>query len=136
MIREIEHTADAGFECVAASYEDLFREMALAMLGMAYDLDLVEVRQSRVLEISAPAPDLLLHDFLSELLQVIYFDRFLVRDLQFEHLNKESLRVKLLGEPYDPNRHRYETEIKAVTYHMLAAEPREDGWFGRVIFDL
>ena len=27
-------------------------------------------------------------------------------------------------------------EIKGVTLHGLAAEPREDGWYGRVIFDV
>ncbi len=136
MIKEIEHTADAGFECLADSYEDMFREMAMAMLGMAYTVDSVEPQEVRELEVRAESPDLLLHDFLSELLQFIYYDRFLISRIEFEHLDQKSLRARLWGEPFDPHKHQYDTEIKAVTYHMLTAEPRGDKWFGRVIFDL
>ena len=136
MITEIEHTADAGFECIAESYEEMFRQMAMAMLGMAYAVDKVEPSEERELEIRAEAPDLLLHDFLSELLQVIYYGRFLVAEIEFEHIDFKTLKAKLRGEKFDPSRHEYRNEIKAVTYHMLVAEPRGDKWFGRVIFDL
>ncbi|RKZ30052.1 hypothetical protein DRQ27_05225, partial [bacterium] len=48
----------------------------------------------------------------------------------------QKLRAKVYGEPFDPKKHKFRLEIKAVTYHQLTVKKQGDKWFGRVIFDL
>ncbi len=136
MIRYIDHTADAGFEVEASGLVELFEEAAYAMLDMLYRRELVNEAAERRIEVSSTAVDLLLHDFLSELLQVTEYDGFLVKTLAIDDISDRRVSCTLRGEDYDPQRHEFLTEIKAVTYHQLAAEPRGDKWYGRVIFDI
>ncbi len=46
------------------------------------------------------------------------------------------IRDRVYGEPFDPKKHKFRLEIKAVTYHQLTVKKQGDKWFGRVIFDL
>ncbi|RKZ33881.1 hypothetical protein DRQ33_03340 [bacterium] len=136
MLEEIDHTADAGFKVTADSFEDMILQIAMGMLDLMYDLNDVEKKQTRTLELKAPAADLLLHDFLSELVQITQYDQFLIKEIHFDELDLKHLVATVYGEPLDKRRHKLHSEIKGVTYHMLCAEPRGDKWFGRVIFDL
>ena len=53
-----------------------------------------------------------------------------MRPLQFGM----GLTGQALGEPADPKKHVYKTEIKAVTHHML--EVREHPPMVKVLFDI
>jgi SHS2 domain-containing protein len=49
----------------------------------------------------------------------------------------QGLKLRLWGETFDPQRHEFRTEIKAVTYHELAVTQQKDGtWKTRIIFDI
>jgi SHS2 domain-containing protein len=57
---------------------------------------------------------------------------------KFEVLDIDSRRLKARcwGETYDPSRHVWEMEIKAVTLHRLCVERVEAGWRAQVVFDI
>jgi SHS2 domain-containing protein len=40
------------------------------------------------------------------------------------------------GEPLDREKHRFKTEVKAVTYHRLFVGEEKGYWVARVIFDV
>jgi SHS2 domain-containing protein len=40
------------------------------------------------------------------------------------------------GEIFDPSRHQFKTEIKAVTYHQVEIIDKGESWVARVIFDI
>ncbi|MCF8106259.1 MAG: archease, partial [Desulfohalobiaceae bacterium] len=59
----------------------------------------------------------------------------------FCHYHIRSLDAQRLvgtarGEVFDPTRHTIQTEVKGATYHQLELRRYEQGWKGRVIFDL
>lgn len=136
MIRTIDHTADAGFEVESDNLEALFSEAAYALLDILYDRNNISKKEARNVSVSAPAVDILLHDFLSEILQIAQYELFLIAEVVITEINDRRVDAEFLGETFQRDRHQFLTEVKAVTYHQLAAEPRGDRWFGRVILDL
>jgi SHS2 domain-containing protein len=46
------------------------------------------------------------------------------------------LKAVARGDIFDPSRHRFKTEIKAVTYHQVEVKEVDGKWEGRVIFDV
>ncbi len=136
MLRQLDHTADAGFELFCESPEEVFLEAAYAMLDILYDKDKVASEKTIKLEIKSTAYDLLLHDFLSELIQLTLYEHFAIREIRIDKIDEKAIETRLIGEPVDTQKHEFKSEIKAVTYHLLCFEPRGDKWFGRVIFDL
>ncbi|MCD6417309.1 archease [bacterium] len=136
MIRKIDHTADAGFEITAPTQKELFVEAAYAMLDILYDRTTVDEEKSRTIKISASEVDILLHDFLSEILQIAQYELFLVSRISLKEIDDRHIEAEIFGEKYNPEKHEFFSEIKAITYHQLTAEPRGKNWFGRVIVDI
>jgi protein archease len=51
-------------------------------------------------------------------------------------IGRTSVRGILRGEKFNPLRHEFRGEVKAVTYHELAVTRTHSGWQARVIFDV
>lgn len=133
-------TADIAFRARGADLNELFAAAADATMNvMIADLDTIERRVERSVLDSADAEDLLLVEFLQE---VIYF-----KDAQRLLLRPEAVRVqrlgerlqvsaKLTGEPLDPKKHEQQVDVKAVTYHRLEVKRTDQGWEAFVILDI
>jgi SHS2 domain-containing protein len=148
-VREIEHTADAGIEIEAGDLPSLFHRAAAGTMhvlgGRAGSAEpATDSRDSgrsgasgdsRVVRVAleAPAADILLARWLGELLFLRQTEGWEYRSTEFGVLEPRRLEaeVVLVSASGDPER-----EIKGVTYHGLQAEPRGEGWWARVIFDL
>src|SRR5215469_10827762 len=111
--REIEHTGDVGIEVEAGSRAELFRLAALAMGQLMVDTAAARGRERR--ELSVPRADDadLLHDLLSELLHTFVVDGYIWSDVTVDD-SDPALKVRLMGERFDPKRHEFRQEIKAV----------------------
>jgi len=133
--REFEHTGDTGIELTAPSRGELFRRAAIAMGAMLVGRETVVANLERKVTVAAETDADLMHDLLAELLNLFVVDSFIWRDAMVEEW-EGTLRVTLRGEPFDPTRHDFRGEIKAVTYHQLSVEQGADGWRARVIFDI
>jgi len=133
--REFEHTGDTGIELTAPSRGELFRRAAIAMGAMLVGRETVVANLERNVTVAAETDADLMHDLLAELLNLFVVDSFIWRDAMVEEW-EGTLRVTLRGEPFDPTRHDFRGEIKAVTYHQLSVEQGADGWRARVIFDI
>lgn len=134
--REIEHTADVGFEVEAPTQALLFERAGLALLRVMADLTAVEPRERVTLALEAPGLEELLHDWLQALLVRVQAEAFLACELDVRSLDGDRVCGVLAGERVDPSRHRLHTEVKGVTYHQLAVERRPQGWWARVILDV
>lgn len=140
-VRELEHTADIGFEIDASSLDDLFRLAArglVSALGASADPDAAPAREE--IELERPDLDRLIVEWLRELLHRSAADRLLpeVEAVRVEREPGEgrapcSLAARVAWRPWadDPVR-----EIKGVTYHDLRVESREAGWHARVVLDV
>ena len=132
----IDHTADFGIRVTAPDLPGLFREAGIALMASMADLRTIDADQRRTVEvIGADQPDLMVN-WLRELLYLFNGEEFLAREIEIQRLTGFSLTAEVAGTPFKPDRHRIETEIKAVTYHDIAVEPTADGWTARVIFDI
>ena len=134
--RLLEHTADIGLEATATTVEKLFIEAAHALqmvLGGAPEAAPEEVLQ---VEIGAVDREELLVNWLNELLFLLETRHFYLADLDITRLTATRLHAVLRGEAFDPDRHSFAREIKAVTHHQLRLEESPAGWAARVYLDL
>ncbi len=132
----IDHTADTGLDLRADSLEELFHD---AFRGMMNVLGFTDVREQDERSITLePSPlDLLLVEWLRELLTRYDRDKFVPASVEMKQVTEDNgLTAVVHGESYDLSRHHPQTEIKGVTYHDLSVRESENGWKGRVIFDL
>jgi protein archease len=135
LFREFEHTGDLGIELTARTRGELFRRAAIALASLLVETAGVAEVEQREIAVEAEADVDLMHDLLTELLALFTVDGFIWRDASVKEAGR-SLRVTLRGEPFDPARHPFRGEIKAVTYHQLMVEKSSGGWRSRVIFDV
>jgi len=135
LFREFEHTGDTGIELTASSRMELFRRAAIALASLLVEVKRVAPSEKREVVVSAETDADLMHDLLTELLNLFIIETFIWRDASVEE-HEGSLKVTVSGECFDAARHEFRGEIKAVTYHQLAVEETAEGWRARVIFDI
>lgn len=134
-----DHTGDVGVSLTGRTLDELFRSAALAFADTITPLDGIEPRRPEELDVAAPELDLLLVDFLSELLYRFDTRGTLVREAQVEVRERDggwALGGTLIGERHDPARHPIRILIKAVTYHGLEIAWHDREWRSKVVFDV
>jgi len=134
--REIDHTADLGFELWAPTLEGLYAEGARALGGLCYERSAVRPAQTRALEISGANLEERLVRWLQEVYLLLEAELWLTADVVDLHAAGDSVRGEIAGEPYDAQRHTLHTEIKAITYHGLEVARDGDLWRTTVVVDV
>jgi len=134
-----DHTGDIGVTLTGRTEAALFVSAALAFTDSITVLSRVEPRRPEEVAMDAPELDLLLVDFLSELLYRFDTRGWLTRDADVEIRERDggwALEATLSGEKLDPERHPIKILIKAVTYHGLQVIERDGEWQANVVFDI
>ena len=135
-IEYIDHDADAGLIVLASSLRELFRASAIGMLDIILDRSRIESQAARLIAARSDSTELLLVDFLSELLSLVQMDRFAVLDIEMGEMDENFTIAEVSGQCGIPE-DAIKTEIKMVTYHQLDVHRSVDGrWHARLIFDL
>jgi len=133
-------TADIAFEVTGRDLAELFSDAADATMNVMIDnLDAIEPRETRHIELSNDEIDMLLFDFLQELIYFKDAKRLLlrVRDARIEERDKRYfLKAEAAGEVLDAARHHQRADVKAVTLHDFSVEKDDDGWKARVLLDI
>jgi len=131
-----EHTADLGLRVRAPELETLFRDAARGLVAMVAEPEPSGTpMRRRELRIEAPSLELLLFDWLAELLAAIDAEHVLLGDFDVA-LDGCRLRASASEFALDPRRYRLLREVKAITYHGLKVEPTADGFLAEVIVDI
>ncbi|HLX36479.1 MAG TPA: archease [Candidatus Binataceae bacterium] len=134
-LREFEHTGDAGIEVEAPSRADLFACAAIGLARIMVAPDAIEPRETLTLEVFGASDADLLHEALSDALNLFLSDGFIWRDATAEE-RADGMALKLTGEQFSRFRHTMLTELKAVTDHQTKVERRDGEWKARIVFDL
>ena len=133
-------TADIAFEATGRDLPELFTAAADATMNVMIDnLEAIEPRETQRLELKNDAIDMLLFDFLQELIYFKDADRLLlrIREVQIDEKDDAySLNATAAGESLDPARHRQRADVKAVTLHDFRVEKSDDGWKANVLLDI
>ncbi|MEM3851466.1 MAG: archease [Methanomassiliicoccales archaeon] len=114
----LDHTADIYIQAFGSSIEEIFENSAYALFDQIADISTVRPTGEERIELEDREKDLLLVDYLNELLYM--HDAF--RQLYSEfNVSFETGRLvsKVRGEELDRERHVLKMDVKAVTYHML-----------------
>ena len=133
-------TADIAFEATGRDLPELFMAAADATMNVMIDnLDAIEPRETRHIELSNDQIDMLLFDFLQEFVYFKDAERLLlrVRGVQIKERDQiYLLKAKAAGEPLDVARHHQRADVKAVTLHDFSVEKENGGWKARVLLDI
>ena len=133
-------TADIAFEATGRDLAELFSAAADATMNVMIDnLQAIEPRETRHIELSSDEIDMLLFDFLQELIYFKDAERLLlrVRDARIEKRDGNyCLKAETAGEPLDAARHHQRADVKAVTLHGFSVQKENDGWKARVLLDI
>ncbi len=131
-----EHTADVGLRMRAASLDALFAEAAQGLFSLIVsDLRSIRLTETASFSVAGQAHDLLLFDWLNELLYTYETRHLLLAEFHVT-INGAGLTATARGEIADPARHVLDHEVKAITYHELKVERVDDGWLAEVIVDI
>ena len=133
-------TADIAFEATGRDLPELFMAAADATMNVMIDnLDAIEPRETRHIELVNDKLDMLLFDFLQEFVYFKDAERLLlrVRYVRIEERDgKHFLKAEAAGEPLDSARHHQRADVKAVTLHDFSVEKQDDGWKATVLLDI
>ena len=133
-------TADIAFEATGCDLPELFTAAADATMNVMIDnLEAIEPRETRCIALKNHAIDMLLFDFLQELIYFKDADRLLlrIREVQIDQKDDAySLNATATGEPLDPARHQQRADVKAVTLHDFRVEKTDGGWKASVLLDI
>jgi len=133
-------TADIAFEATGRDLAELFSDAADATMNVMIDnLDAIEPRETRHIDLSSDDIEMLLFDFLQELIYFKDAERLLlrVRNVRIEQRDeKYFLKAETTGEPVDPVRHHQRADVKAVTLHDFSVKKENGGWKARVLLDI
>ena len=136
MYELFEHTADLGLRVRAKDLNTLFAEAAECLFSAVLE-DIATVRPVASITIDLVGTDreFLLFDWLRELLMRCDADRLAFGKFEVQ-VRDDGLSGTAWGEPFDPNRHSFAHEVKAITYHELLVEKTAEGWLAEVIVDI
>jgi SHS2 domain-containing protein len=133
-------TADIAFDATGRDLSELFSAAADATMNVMIDnLESIELRETRQIELSNDKIDMLLFDFLQELIYFKDANRLLLRarETQIDHKDEDYfLKAKVAGERLDETRHQQRADVKAVTLHGFSVEKHNGGWKARVLLDI
>jgi len=132
--------ADVAFDAWSETLEGVFADCARATIEvMAEDPDAVRPAESLPLELEQESEEMLLFDFLNEL--IFYKDarQLLLLPARLS-VGKGGpgfrLEGTLAGETIDPKRHRLNTDVKAVTMLRFSLARTAKGWRATVVLDV
>jgi SHS2 domain-containing protein len=135
--RYLDHTADVGIQAFGETLGEAFENAALGMFDIITDPSKVGAQKDFEVTIEGEDLKALLHEWLDQLLILSQVNNMLFSSFKVDLRDIDGgfgLTGLVMGEPADPSRHVYKTEIKAVTRHML--EVKEHPPMVKVLFDI
>jgi SHS2 domain-containing protein len=127
-------TADMAFAAYGETLDELFSNAAKAITSIMFEGDIGQ-KIVRKMELEEDEDIVLLQKWLSEIVYLhdserLLFSRFDVRT------DGRRLSAVIYGEKYDPKKHKFIIDIKAVTYHHMSIDKTKEGYMCTVIVDV
>lgn len=135
MYEFIDHTADIGLKVTAPSLPELFSSAGQGFTKFLIDGEIANQETVDIL-LSADSVADLFHDWLAELNYFASVHHKIFCSFHFREITETTLKAVCSGENFDPNRHVYHTEVKAITYHQISVKYNDNQWHAQIFFDL
>jgi len=132
--------ADVAFEAQGKTLDELFESSGFAITNaMIKDLSKIEQKVEKSFEVEAEDVEMLLFNFLQELIFYKDAERLLFNKFDLDIVQKEDgwlLSVNACGEEIDREKHELLADVKAVALHNFKVEETAKGWRASVIVDV
>jgi SHS2 domain-containing protein len=132
---EIDHSGDIGIEVWGKDLAEVLENATMGLLSLLCRNEVQQGVERRIRVSSSSAEDLLV-DWLGEVISVVGTYGELYGAARIDRIGEWYAEGVLRGERLDPEKHDLRFDVKGATYHGLAVGKRDDGYYGRVIFDL
>ena len=131
----IDHTSDLGLLVRAETLRELLVEAAKGLVLLLVGEFPVVPGLWREIEVEAPDTEILLADFLAEILALVTVDELVPVKVEIEHLQPRKVQARV-GLTRLRDLGGLKREIKAVTYHGLSLAETASGLEARLVFDV
>ena len=132
-----DHTADVGIKAYGKDLNEAFENAALAVFEVMTDTSKVEPKEEREIQVDGIDLENLLYRWIESLL--VYYDSELLLFSRFKvNIDQNNLTLvgKAWGEKFDPDRHERRTVVKAMTYHEMSIEKKDDHYELTFVVDI
>lgn len=132
----LEHGADIGIRGYGSSLSEAFAQAALAVSSVVTELDKIDPAEAVTVECEAPESDLLLVDWINEIVYQMATRNMLFGRFEVEILG-HRLRARIYGETTNPSKHQPAVEIKGATFTELSVQQADNGeWIAQCVIDV
>lgn len=129
----LEHTADLKIKVFGKTKKELFKNALFAMAKALCSESKSQKIINRKIKNKSFNSEMLLVDFLSEVLYLSQVKKEVYFDVRFKKFSDTEIEGELFGKKVE----RFSEDIKGVTYHNLSIKQRKDKIFEAIIvFDL
>ena len=130
--------ADCAVEIEGRSLDDLFETAAAALARLMVDPATLTITAERQITLEAPQLDMLLYDWLSEMIFLKDRDSQVFPQARVRVTGEGPYRLAadVRGGTIDPEATARAADPKAVTFHQFALERVDGGWRARVVIDI
>lgn len=129
------HPSEQGIRGIGSTMAEAFEQVAKAMESIMVDLEKIEPKKERKIEIDYKDKEELLIEWLTELLYLFDVEEMVFNDFHVT-MEKGKLRATAKGEKFTPEKHGSGTVIKAATYNELKVEKQNDKYIAQCIVDV
>lgn len=133
--RIIDHTADIGIEVIGKDIEELFSNSVIALFDLMSGGKSTDMEEEKSFSVEEKEKDIAAVSILEECLFLFESENFSADRCSIEK-SESVYEVKLYGGRLKREELTQGVEIKAVTYHQLSIEKKEDYFSMKVIFDI
>ncbi len=136
-IEIFEHTADVGIEIKAKNEKDIFKNAAKGLLKLIFKSGKIKGKIiQKDICLKAETKEELLHNFLNEILFLIFVKKIYVKATTVIKINDKKIKAKVHGYFLKNIGDYIIRELKSVTYHNL--EIKKQGLFfkAKIIVDI
>jgi SHS2 domain-containing protein len=119
--RDLEHMTDAFIEVTGNTLEEAFENAGISVVDTMIDINSVEEKRHKKIEIVAKDLNNLLYNWLEEIIILTITEGFVARRFSVT-LTKNaeySLVANIDGEEIDFKKHHFKLEIKSPTFHLM-----------------
>lgn len=134
--KNIEHTADTGFEVTGKNLAQLFENAGRVLFYLLWNSPAEPGDTAIPIQVSALDPEELLVSFLEEFLYLQDARELVFTRLTVEEADPGRISATAWCHPFQAGRDEAGLVVKAVTYHQIKVEKTTDGWIARVILDI
>lgn len=136
----LDHPADMGLRVWAPTLGSLFSTAGEALTSVLFDLDTIEKTSQQVVEVKAADLELLLYNWLSEILFLFDAEGWIFSALEIVEIDSDAegsfLKARARGQEFDPEVHQVKTYVKAVTLHQLQISSLAQGYDAVIYLDI